>query len=108
MSKKAQIVQRHARFWLAAALALAARRVPTSTYRAGVLASLQARQQGGGKPNANAEAANIERFTAIDARITVIDARLKAEFPDYAALALSSVSTRQNGSRHPRRRSFGS
>jgi CHAT domain-containing protein len=34
-----------------------------------------------------AEAASSARRTAIDARLTIIDQRLKAEFPDYAALA---------------------
>ena len=34
-----------------------------------------------------AEAANVARLAAIDARIAEIDKRLVAEFPDYAALA---------------------
>jgi CHAT domain-containing protein/tetratricopeptide (TPR) repeat protein len=34
-----------------------------------------------------AEAANASRLAEIDARIAVIDMRLKAQFPDYAALA---------------------
>jgi tetratricopeptide (TPR) repeat protein/CHAT domain-containing protein len=39
------------------------------------------------KRNRDAEAANIERLTAIDARIAGIDQELAATFPDYAALA---------------------
>jgi hypothetical protein len=34
-----------------------------------------------------AEAANVARLAAIDARIGEIDRRLAADFPDYAALA---------------------
>jgi hypothetical protein len=39
------------------------------------------------KRNALAEAANVARMAAIDARIAEIDKQLKADFPDYAALA---------------------
>ena len=39
------------------------------------------------KRNAKAEAENDGRLAAIDGRIAEIDKRLKAEFPDYAALA---------------------
>ena len=39
------------------------------------------------KRDAKAEAENLDRLTAIDARIAVIDKTLAAEFPDYAALA---------------------
>lgn len=38
------------------------------------------------KRNAEAEAANANRLTAIDARLAIIDKRLAAEFPGYAAL----------------------
>ena len=38
------------------------------------------------KRDARAEAANMARLAAIDARIAAIDNRLKADFPDYAAL----------------------
>src|SRR5262249_12793796 len=38
------------------------------------------------KRNPQAEAANVARLTAIDARIVDFDTRLTAEFPDYAAL----------------------
>jgi CHAT domain-containing protein/Tfp pilus assembly protein PilF len=37
--------------------------------------------------NAQADAENVARLAAIDARIAEIDKRLKADFPDYAALA---------------------
>jgi CHAT domain-containing protein/tetratricopeptide (TPR) repeat protein len=37
--------------------------------------------------NAIAEAENVARLEAIDARLKQIDARLESEFPDYAALA---------------------
>ena len=39
------------------------------------------------KRDAIAEAENTARLAAIDARLAEIDAKLKAEFPDYAALA---------------------
>ena len=39
------------------------------------------------KRDAAAEAENVARLAAIDARIAEIDKRLAAEFPDYAALA---------------------
>ena len=39
------------------------------------------------KRNREAEAANAQRLTTIDARLGDIDARLTAEFPDYASLA---------------------
>jgi CHAT domain-containing protein len=39
------------------------------------------------KRNVQAEAENAARLGAIDARISEIDKRLKADFPDYAALA---------------------
>jgi tetratricopeptide (TPR) repeat protein/CHAT domain-containing protein len=39
------------------------------------------------KRNADAEAENIARIAAIDARLTAIDKDLAANFPDYAALA---------------------
>ena len=38
------------------------------------------------KRNPQAEAANVARLAAIDTRIAEIDDRLKAKFPDYAAL----------------------
>jgi CHAT domain-containing protein/tetratricopeptide (TPR) repeat protein len=38
------------------------------------------------KRNLQAEAENVARLAAIDARITIIDKELAAEFPDYAAL----------------------
>ena len=40
-----------------------------------------------GQRNADAEAENAARLAAIDKRLGEIDARLKEEFPDYAALA---------------------
>ena len=39
------------------------------------------------KRDRTAEAANVARLAEIDTRIAAIDARLEAEFPDYAALA---------------------
>jgi CHAT domain-containing protein len=39
------------------------------------------------KRNREAEAANVARLTAIDARIAIIDQELAAKFPEYAALA---------------------
>lgn len=39
------------------------------------------------KRNRRAEAANVARLNDIETRITAIDARLKSEFPDYAALS---------------------
>jgi CHAT domain-containing protein len=43
--------------------------------------------QEAGKRNVQAEAANLERLAAIDARIREIDRTFKDKFPDYAALA---------------------
>jgi len=40
-----------------------------------------------GKRNRAAEAANVARLAAIDARIGEVDRRLAADFPDYAVLA---------------------
>jgi hypothetical protein len=79
------------------------------------------------KRNKEAEAQNITRLSAIDARIVVIDKELAANFPDYAALVrpaplsvedvrsqlaaddvLFCFSTRRRGSRRRRKASSGS